>query len=89
MVTQICESVHTESSLQFGCPKYLKSLQKIFEASNRVKLFLKSCIQETKHLSTDADISTDAIGGWTKNTQKPDFFEKRKKSSKMEKLKNV
>ena len=32
----------------------------------------KSRIRETKHLSTDADDSTDAIGGWTKNTQKPD-----------------
>ena len=39
----------------------------------------KSRIQETKHLSTDADSSTDAIGGLTKNTPKPDFFEKRKK----------
>ena len=38
-----------------------------------------------KHLSTDADSSTDAIGGWTKNTPKPDFFEKRKKSSKTQK----
>ena len=34
----------------------------------------KSCIRETKHLSTDADSSTDAIGRWTKNTPKPDFF---------------
>ena len=49
----------------------------------------KSRIRETKHLSTDADSSTDAIGGWTKNTPKPDFFEKRKKSSKTQKLKNV
>ena len=32
----------------------------------------KSCIREIKHLLTDADNSTDAIGGWTKNTQKPD-----------------
>ena len=39
----------------------------------------KSRIRETKHLSTDAYSSTDAIGGWTKNTQKPDFFEKWKK----------
>ena len=31
----------------------------------------KSRIHETKHLSTDADRSTDAIGGWTKNTPKP------------------
>jgi hypothetical protein len=39
----------------------------------------KFCIPETKHLSTDADSSTDAIGGWTKNTPKPIIFEKRKK----------
>ena len=49
----------------------------------------KSRIRETKHLSTDADSSTDAIGGWTKNTPKQFFFEKRKKSSKVQKLKNV
>ena len=45
----------------------------------------KSRIRETKHLSTDADSSTDVIGGWTKNTTKPDFFEKREKSSKTQK----
>ena len=28
--------------------------------------FKKSRIRETKHLSTDADSSTDTIGGWTK-----------------------
>ena len=49
----------------------------------------KSRIRETKHLSTDADSSTDTIVGWTKNTPKPDFFEKQKKSSKTQKLKNV
>ena len=49
----------------------------------------KSRLRETKHLSTDADSSTKAIGGWIKNTQKPDFFEKRKKSFKTQKLKNV
>ena len=52
-------------------------------------LIEKSRIRETKHLSTDADSSTDITVGWTKNTQKPDFFEKRKKSSKTQKLKNV
>ena len=41
--------------------------------------FKKSRIQETKHLSADADSSTDAIEGLTKNTPKPNFFEKRKK----------
>ena len=49
----------------------------------------KSRIRETKHLSTDADSSTDTTVGWTKNTQKPKKIEKRKKSSKTQKLKNV
>ena len=49
----------------------------------------KSRIREAKHLSTDADNSTDAIGGWTKNTQNPNLFEKRKKSPKTQKLKNI
>jgi hypothetical protein len=39
----------------------------------------KSRIRETKHLSTDADSSTDAIGGLTKNTPKPDFFVQKQK----------
>ena len=55
----------------------------------RGPMLWKSRIRETKHLSTDADSSTDAIGGWTKNTPKPDFFEKQKKPSKMQKLKNI
>ena len=42
----------------------------------------KSRIRETKHLLTDVDSSTDAIGGCTKNKQKPDLFENRKKSPK-------
>ena len=49
----------------------------------------KPRIRETKHLSTDADSSTDTTVGWTKNTPKPKFVEKRKKSSKTQKLKNV
>ena len=40
----------------------------------------KSRIRETKHLSTDADSNTNTTVGWSKNTQKPFFF-KRKKSS--------
>ena len=44
---------------------------------------------KTKHLSTDADSSTDTTVGWTENSQKPNFFEKRKKSSKTQKLKKV
>ena len=42
----------------------------------------KSRIRETKHLSTDADSSTDAKGGWIKNTPKLD-------SLKTQKLRNV
>ena len=53
------------------------------------KRLKKSRIRETKHLSTDADSSTDVIGGWTKNTKKPDFFEKLKKSPKTQKLRNI
>ena len=35
----------------------------------------KSRVRETKHLSTDADSSTDTTVGWTKNTQKTEFVE--------------
>ena len=56
--------------------------------SRILKNLIKSCIRETKHL-TDADSSTDAIGGWTKITPKPDFFEKRKISSGTQKLQNI
>ena len=49
----------------------------------------KSRIWETKHISTDADSSTDTIEGWTKITPQPDYFEKREKSSKTQKLKNI
>ena len=41
----------------------------------------KSRIRETKHLSTNA------IGGWTKNTPKPDFFRKTEKITKNAKTK--
>ena len=60
------------------------------ENSLHCKMMLKkSRIRATKHLSTDADCSTDTTVGWTKNTQQPKFFEKRKKSSETQKLKNV
>ena len=44
----------------------------------------KSSIRETKHLSTDADSSTDT--GYL-NTQKPKLFEKRKNHPKRKNLK--
>ena len=49
----------------------------------------KSRIRETKHLSTNADSSTDTIVGWTKNTPKPDFFEKGKKNHQNAKTQKV
>ena len=45
-------------------------------------VFKKIPHTKTKHLSTDADSSTDTIIGLTKNTPKSDFFEKQKKSPK-------
>ena len=45
-------------------------------------MFEKSCIRETKHLSADADSSTDTTVGWTKNTQKPNFVENEKNHQK-------
>ena len=52
------------------------------------KTFFKAqyASQETKHLSTDADSSTNTTVGWIKNTQKHNFFEKRKKSSKTQNI---
>ena len=47
----------------------------------------KTRIRETKHLLTDAYSSTNTTVGWTKNTPKPEFFVKQKKSSKMQELK--
>ena len=67
-------------SVRLGTRRTLKNLKDVLK---------KSRIRETKHLSTDADSSADAIGGWTKNTPKPDYFEKRKKSFKTQKIKNV
>ena len=68
----------------------VKSYQPLSHLSYKAKINLmknlfrceKSRIRETKHLSTDADSSTDAIGGWTKNTPKPDFLDKRKNHQK-------
>ena len=44
--------------------------------------YKKSRIRETKHLSTDADSSTDTTVGWTKNSRKPNFLEKGKNHPK-------
>ena len=40
----------------------------------------KSRIRETKHLSTNADISTDTTVGWTKQYPKTLFFWKTEKT---------
>ena len=67
--------------------RYGKKVKKYFEKNSNQDE--KSRIRETKHLSTDADSSTDTTVGWTKNSRKPKFFEKRKKSSKTQKLKTA
>ena len=36
-----------------------------------LQVFKKFRIRDTKHLSTNADSSTDTTVGWTKNTPKP------------------
>ena len=48
-----------------------------FLNSTNVSAKKKFRIQETKHLSTGADSSTNITIGWTKNTQKNDFLKKR------------
>ena len=62
-------------SFYIRCERMLSKKTKSIK-TNAPKHCKKSRIWETKHLSTDADSSTDPIGGWTKNTPKPDFFEK-------------
>ena len=49
----------------------------------------KSRIQDTKHLSTDEDSSTETTAGWTKNTPKPNFFGKRKNLQKAKTQKSL
>ena len=71
-----------------------KVVRKTTLANTHNKTYIRSGIKkfrlrETKHLSTDADSITDTTNGWIKNTKKPEFFEKRKKSFKTQKLKNV
>ena len=46
-------------------------------------------MRETKHLSTDADSSTDTTVGWTKNTKNPIFLKNRKNHPKHKKLKRL
>ena len=48
--------------------------------SNNTKRIKKYRKWDTMHLLTDADSSTDAIGGWTKNTPKPWIFLKNGKN---------
>ena len=50
---------------------HLNQSCKEFKPVRRTGIFFKSCIRETKHLSTDADNTTDTTVGWTKNTLKP------------------
>ena len=66
-------------------------LQDLHILLNKLFCFLfekKPRIEETKHLSTDVDKSTDTAVGCTKNTQKPKLFEKPKNLSKTQKHNN-
>ena len=60
------------SPLHFLCLFLFIFLETSYTLKKLKRLVKKSRIREKKHLSTDADNSTDAIGGWSKNTQKPD-----------------
>ena len=68
-----------------GCRQGDPIASLLFILCIEILLIIKSRIRETKHLSTYADSSTDAIRGWTKNTPKPNF-KKRKMSRDMPKL---
>ena len=62
--------------------------QSLFTHAERFKTWIafqikKSRIREKKHLSTDADSSTDTTVSWTKNTQKPKFLKNRKNHQKL------
>ena len=51
---------------------------------------LEICKNQRYTLRPEVSIpSGSVVSGWTKNTQKPEFFENRKKSSKTQKLKNI
>ena len=74
-----------------GPQKWMSGLHLHLENSgsngNEPIFLVKPRIRETKHLLIDADISTKTTIGLTKNIPKPNFFEKRKKSTKTQKLK--
>ena len=53
-----------------GCASEIAKNYSVKLVSHKVIFLEKSRIRETKHLSTDADSSTDTTVGWTKNTQK-------------------
>ena len=69
-------------SLKVGPKNKYLMMKFVFQKTTSIQNSLlkkKSRIRETKHLSTNADSSTDTTVGWTKNNRKPIFFEKRKK----------
>ena len=78
-IAKVCIHIHIHKrSIRYKKKHWKKALRQI-ECKKLLKK--KSRIRETKHLSTDADSSTDTTLAWTKNTQKPKFFEKRKKTT--------
>ena len=59
---RLCQNIEDQEQVQRIMADVIKKRQE------------KSRVRETLNLSTDADSSTDAIGGWTKNTPKPAYL---------------
>ena len=91
-----------DCNINNSCFGFLKNhsiqlFHKVCNLSQTLKLDMIVCEFTQKNtmfvrphnLLTCADSSTDTTVGWTKNIRKPNFFEKVKKSSKTQKLKNV
>ena len=72
------ESIQVKKTVEIVCVIVCVGMAETQFASD-LDTLKKSRIQETKHLSTDADSSTDTTVGWTKNTKKPKTILKRKK----------
>ena len=70
-------------------PDFFKKWKKLYK-TQKLKKRLEICQNQRYALQPEVSNPSGIVDSrWTKNTPKPDFFEKRKKSSKMQKLKNV
>ena len=76
----ICILFHSTEDCDEKCKRsiFIKRQRKAITQRHKQK----SCIRETKHLSTNADSSTDTTVGWTKNTKNPIFLKNAKNHPK-------